>query len=846
MSARPRKGRRTGDDNQPPTTAHDENVDPEEGLGLGKAAACGVSATPLPCHPSRIAGPSARATRSRAQASGATGNVVDVSSEPAAAGATGDGAPSTSLRSSRASASKKRGAPKEQLDAPVAGEPSASATVICGPTGDGAGTLPMGCAGAALVAASNAAAATSSENLKRGKDRLKLKRSLEAVASTADGAGASLVALAPVPVPAVAPVAAPPSPSTGHALLPALGSTLGAESAAAPSVALRATLPGSLTLATHSISVSVPGTTVTTTCTETDPCPEPVTTTAAVQVCMGAPLGSEAQASLRELHKRLAVERKALRAEAGALQLPAADVATLQLQLAAAEDRRRQQETAKNLEIIEVQTQLTRCRKELSAAKDKCEKLDVLHAKHQVLQAKLEELQRDKKKLVEMMDTMRLQASTEQARLTQEAADREAAMAQKSTEEVAAVTDKYLAMMEAVRLEKEQHAEKYAWLDMERCRLQEEIHNLKGNIRVFCRVRPQLPSEREAGGPAPSTGAGHALVRRPGADAADATFLPFEFPDAHRKGAELTVVKPPAPGVDGVLRKAEPQKFSFDRVFAPSASQEDIFAEVQGLVNSVADGRRVSIFAYGATGSGKTHTMVGSESTPGLTPRCMDLLFKRIQFLTGDGWDVALTVEALEIYNEALKDLLATDGGSGRLLEAKLTGVSGITTVEVSSPEEARAVMDRATKTRTTASTHLNDVSSRSHMIITLRLRCSRSDAPGTRREGELHLIDLAGSENLKHSCAGEEGTSATARETKSINLSLATLTSVIKALQAKQQHIPYRDSKLTTLLQNSLSNGAKTLMICNVAPRVAQLQESVNTLRFAASVAQVTTTGRA
>jgi hypothetical protein len=100
---------------------------------------------------------------------------------------------------------------------------------------------------------------------------------------------------------------------------------------------------------------------------------------------------------------------------------------------------------------------------------------------------------------------------------------------------------------------------------MERCRLQEEIHNLKGNIRVFCRVRPQLPSEREAGGPAPSAGAGHALVRRPGADAADATFLPFEFPDALRKGAELTVVKPPAPGVDGVLRKAEPQKFSFDR-----------------------------------------------------------------------------------------------------------------------------------------------------------------------------------------------------------------------------------------------------------------------------------------
>lgn len=355
--------------------------------------------------------------------------------------------------------------------------------------------------------------------------------------------------------------------------------------------------------------------------------------------------------------------------------------------------------------------------------------------------------------------------------------------------------------------------------------IRRELHNtiqeLKGNIRVFCRVRPMLSSE----------------------DGQRA--CAFSFGQDER---EVVIESTSANESICGTKKAPPKhEFAFDRVFSPSASQEDVFGEISQLIQSALDGYNVCIFAYGQTGSGKTYTMEGNtadHSTQGMIPRALEQVFRTSQDLKDKGWQYTMEASFLEIYNETIKDLL----GSGdvnvkheiKLVNPNNTGsacevmVTNVKTVNVTSETQVYSLLEKATQNRAVAATQCNERSSRSHSVFRLKL-VGENQMTGEKCQGTLNLIDLAGSERLSQSCS----TGERLRETKSINKSLSNLGNVIMALANKEQHIPYRNSKLTFLLQNSLGGNSKSLMFVNISPKEESLQESLCSLRFATKVNQ-------
>ncbi|XP_075324822.1 kinesin-like protein KIFC3 isoform X1 [Odontesthes bonariensis] len=331
-----------------------------------------------------------------------------------------------------------------------------------------------------------------------------------------------------------------------------------------------------------------------------------------------------------------------------------------------------------------------------------------------------------------------------------------------------------------------------------------ELVRLKGNIRVFCRVRPVSPEEQ---------------------DSADAkTLLSFDSDD------------------DAILylsSKGKVMTFELDKVFPPQATQEEVFQEVQSLVTSCIDGFNVCIFAYGQTGSGKTYTMEGVADNPGINQRALRLLFSEVTEKAPD-WDYRITVSMVEIYNETLRDLLRenpTDkldikmnpDGSGQLY------VPGLTENAVQSPEDINRVFELGHMNRATACTNLNEHSSRSHALLIITVSGFNS-ATGGRTQGRLNLVDLAGSERIGKS--GAEGSRL--REAQCINKSLSALGDVINALRSKHSHVPFRNSRLTYLLQDSLSGDNKTLMMVQVSPLPGNMSESVCSLKFAQRVRSV------
>ncbi|XP_027137011.1 kinesin-like protein KIFC3 isoform X3 [Larimichthys crocea] len=331
-----------------------------------------------------------------------------------------------------------------------------------------------------------------------------------------------------------------------------------------------------------------------------------------------------------------------------------------------------------------------------------------------------------------------------------------------------------------------------------------ELVRLKGNIRVFCRVRPVSQEEQ---------------------DSADAkAMLSFDSDD------------------DAVLylsSRGKVMTFELDKVFAPQATQEEVFQEVQSLVTSCIDGFNVCIFAYGQTGSGKTFTMEGVVDDPGINQRALRLLFSEVTEKAPD-WDYTITVSMVEIYNETLRDLLGenpTDkldikmnpDGSGQLY------VPGLTQFTVQSAEDINRVFELGHVNRATACTNLNEHSSRSHALLIISV-CGYNGATGSRTQGKLNLVDLAGSERIAKS--GAEGSRL--REAQCINKSLSALGDVINALRSKHAHVPFRNSRLTYLLQDSLSGDSKTLMMVQVSPLPSNLSESVCSLKFAQRVRSV------
>ncbi|XP_044060019.1 kinesin-like protein KIFC3 isoform X5 [Siniperca chuatsi] len=331
-----------------------------------------------------------------------------------------------------------------------------------------------------------------------------------------------------------------------------------------------------------------------------------------------------------------------------------------------------------------------------------------------------------------------------------------------------------------------------------------ELVRLKGNIRVFCRVRPVSQEEQ---------------------DSADAKImLSFDSDD------------------DAVLylsNKGKIMTFELDKVFSPHATQEEVFQEVQSLVTSCIDGFNVCIFAYGQTGSGKTYTMEGVVDDPGINQRALRLLFSEVTEKAPD-WDYKITVSMVEIYNETLRNLLGenpTDkldikmnpDGSGQLY------VPGLTEFTVQSPEDINRVFELGHMNRATACTNLNEHSSRSHALLIITVSGFNS-ATGNRTQGKLNLVDLAGSERIAKS--GAEGSRL--REAQCINKSLSALGDVINALRSKHSHVPFRNSRLTYLLQDSLSGDSKTLMMVQVSPLPSNMSESVCSLKFAQRVRSI------
>jgi len=347
-----------------------------------------------------------------------------------------------------------------------------------------------------------------------------------------------------------------------------------------------------------------------------------------------------------------------------------------------------------------------------------------------------------------------------------------------------------------------------------RRKLHNTIQELRGNVRVFARVRPFLPSDavQSSGGVSESS-----IVPR-------------------SDGSSLRITR-----VGSDEHRAEDHAFSFDRVFGPSSSQESVFKEVSEFVQSALDGYNVCLFSYGQTGSGKTHTMQGSGSgvQRGIIARAMEQVGHYKSELESKGWKYHMEVSFIEIYNESIRDLLRTHSTDDIRHDIKrdstgYTMVTDVTMQEIdpNNSSEIDAIMETAARHRSVGQTAMNERPSRSHSVFCLHLRAS-NESQGIVLKGALNLVDLAGSERLERS----QATGARKTETVAINKSLSALTDVFVAIGNRQSHIPFRNSKLTFLLQPALSGDGKTLMMVNLSPTPESYGESICSLRFASQV---------
>ncbi|KAG7548783.1 Kinesin motor domain [Arabidopsis suecica] len=352
-------------------------------------------------------------------------------------------------------------------------------------------------------------------------------------------------------------------------------------------------------------------------------------------------------------------------------------------------------------------------------------------------------------------------------------------------------------------------AKNYQIIIEENRRLYNEVQELKGNIRVYCRIRPFLQGQNKKQTSIEYTG----------------------------ENGELVVANPLKQGKDTY------RLFKFNKVFGPASTQEEVFLDTRPLIRSILDGYNVCIFAYGQTGSGKTYTMSGpsinSEEDWGVNYRALNDLFHLTQSRQNSVvYEVG--VQMVEIYNEQVRDLLSEDGPNKRLGIWNTALPNGLAVPEASmhsvkSTEDVLELMNIGLMNRTVGATTLNEKSSRSHSVLSVHVRGVDVKTESVLR-GSLHLVDLAGSERVGRS----EVTGERLKEAQYINKSLSALGDVIFALAHKNPHVPYRNSKLTQVLQNSLGGQAKTLMFVQINPDEDSYAETVSTLKFAERVSGV------
>ncbi|XP_038198335.1 kinesin-like protein KIFC2 isoform X2 [Arvicola amphibius] len=327
---------------------------------------------------------------------------------------------------------------------------------------------------------------------------------------------------------------------------------------------------------------------------------------------------------------------------------------------------------------------------------------------------------------------------------------------------------------------------------------------LKGNIRVLCRLRPAegIPSS-------------------------------------------LVSVEPGQGGTITTCYRGRQHRFRLDWVFPPDASQEEVFRQLEPAVLSCLQGYSVCIFTYGQTGTGKTYSMEGPPEDPGIAPRALQLLFREM----GTGGHHHVTLSMVEIYNEAVRDLLATGPPERLVVRQGPAGqggiqVAGLTHWDVPNLETLHQMLSLGRSNRATAATVMNQHSSRSHALVTLTLR-SASPPRAQGSTGTLHLVDLAGSERVwKAGVASplprDPNGARRLREAQAINRSLLALGGVMAALRARRPHVPFRDSQLTRLLQPALGAGTTAVLLLQISTRTEDLGETICSLKFAERVGQV------
>ncbi|XP_075239878.1 uncharacterized protein LOC142335317 [Convolutriloba macropyga] len=314
------------------------------------------------------------------------------------------------------------------------------------------------------------------------------------------------------------------------------------------------------------------------------------------------------------------------------------------------------------------------------------------------------------------------------------------------------------------------------------------------NIRVVCRVRPLNRKEIDQG-----------------------EEEALEYPNKN----QVTTVK-------------NPRTFTFDDVYEPDSTQEDVYeTAAKPIVKDVLDGYNGTIFAYGQTSSGKTYTMEGvlqDKEDMGIIPRINRDIFKYIEELDQET-ELHIKIAYFEIYNEKIKDLLDKTKQNLPVHEDKnrVPYVKGLTEEYATSPQEVMSLINKGKKNRKTAGTNMNEHSSRSHAVFQIQV-IQENKENNKKTTGKLYLVDLAGSEKVSKSGAVGERLD----EAKNINKSLSALGNVISALtDDKRAHIPYRDSKLTRILQESLGGNSRTTVIICVSPAGYNQEETRSTLMF-------------
>eukprot|EP00056_Hartaetosiga_gracilis_P008776 m.126183 g.126183 ORF g.126183 m.126183 type:complete len:869 (-) comp12989_c1_seq1:243-2849(-) len=322
--------------------------------------------------------------------------------------------------------------------------------------------------------------------------------------------------------------------------------------------------------------------------------------------------------------------------------------------------------------------------------------------------------------------------------------------------------------------------------------LYNKVQELRGNIRVFCRVRRDNRSK-----------------------------CVIQFP------SDTEMIVPRLQGGEETV--------DFEKCYSPNSTQEEVFADTKPLILSSIDGYNVCIMAYGQTGSGKTYTMMGPDDNPGVNKRAIQELLDTCN--AKQEVDFTISVSLLEVYNEKIFDLLSGDRSKSLKIHNGPNGiyVGDLLTEEITTQQDVLELMQRGDNNRSVAATQMNTDSSRSHLVLQINIKGFNKISRAT-SHGKLTLVDLAGSERVsKTEASGERLVEAAA-----INKSLSALGQVFKALASNSPHIPYRNSKLTHVLQDSLGGDSKTAVFVNVSPLDSNKSETLMTIKFGQNIRKV------